>query len=122
MAKTLSDKCGITLPQPQRTRRIPQHLEDSCIDTKIFTTTETSTENYRTHVYYVTIDALLEEIGNRFNELNLSLLKALDALVPKSDLFLHMPTLQPFLAHYSISEVALSSEVPIFRSFLRAGM
>ena len=55
---------------------------------------------------------------DRFNELNLSLLKSLDALVPKSNLFLDLSTLSPFLAHYSISETAVVSEVPVVKSFL----
>ena len=55
---------------------------------------------------------------DRFNEFNLSLLKALEALVPKSNLFLDVPTLNPFLVHYSISETVIVSEVPVIKNFL----
>ena len=89
--KSLAEKCGVSItpPRPQRIRRLPRKLEDSCVvDSVVVTARETSTDYYRTQVYYATIDVLLEEMEDHFNELNLSLLKALEALVPKSNLFL----------------------------------
>ena len=105
--------------RPQRNRRTPKHLDDSVIDTTTITSSDTSVDEYRTQVYYNTIDVLLEEMGDRFSELNLSLLSALEALVPSSDSFLDLPTLSPFLSHYNIPEAAVQSEVPIVRAFLR---
>ncbi len=82
------------------------------------TASETSIQHYRTHVYYNTIDVLLEETNNRFSKINLSLLTALEALVPKSDLFLNLSTLRPFLSHYNISEAAVEAELPVLKTFL----
>lgn len=102
--------------RPQRSRTTPRHLDDSIIDTTVITSRETPIDEYKTQVYYGTIDVILNEMGARFSKLNLSLLSALDALVPTSDIFLHLPTLSPFLSHYRISEEAVKSEVPVLRA------
>ena len=108
-----------TSSRPQRTRRTPRHLDNSIVDSTIITSSATLVEEYKTQVYYSTIDVILEEMGDRFSELNLSLFTALEALVPTSDLFLDLPTLSPFLTHYNISETAVQSEAPVVRAFLR---
>ena len=108
-----------TSSRPQRTRRTPRHLDNSIVDYTIITSSATPVEEYKTQVYYNTIDVILEEMGDRFSELNLSFLTALEALVPTSDLFLGLPTLSPFLTHYNISETAVQSEAPFVRAFLR---
>ena len=62
--KSLAEKCGVSItpPRPQRTHRLPQQLEDSCVvDYVVVTAEETSTDVYRTQVYYGTIDVLLEK-------------------------------------------------------------
>lgn len=62
--KSLAEMCGVSVtpPRPQRTHRLPQQLEDSCVvDSVVVTAKETSTDVYRTQVYYGTIDVLLEK-------------------------------------------------------------
>ena len=106
------NEISVTAFRPHRTRRILRHLENSIVDSTIVTSSDTPVEEYRTQVYYSTIDVILEEMGCRFSELNLSLLTALEALVPTSDLF-------PFLTHYNISHTAVQSEAPVVTAFLR---
>ena len=118
---SVAEKCDVSVTplRPQRARRLPQQLDDSfVVESPIVTARDTSAQDYRTQVYYNTIDVLLQEMNNRFNELNLSLLKALEALIPKSDLFLDLSTLRPFLVHYTISETALVAEASVVKSFL----
>ena len=57
-------------------------------------------------------------MSNRFSELNLSLLKALEGLVPNSSEFLDMSILSPFLSHYSIDKTAVESEASVAKNFL----
>ena len=94
------NEISVTAFRPHRTRRIPRHLENSIVDSTIVTSNATPVEEYRTQVYYSTIDVILEEMGGRFSELNLSLLTALEALVPTSDL------LQPCLP-FSLTTIFL---------------
>ena len=75
-----------------------------------------SLSEYRSLVYYSTIDTLVKEINQRFSELNLSLLQA---LLPTSDKFLDVNTLHPFLQHYEIDEDEVRAEAPIAMKFLR---
>ena len=58
-------------------------------------------------------------MSNRFSELNLSLLTALEGLVPGSSDFLDMSILSPFLNHYSIDKTAVESEASVANYFLR---
>ena len=118
---SLAEKFGIDdcPARPRRARRMPQRFDhaDVIVDAAVVTPGETAIEDYRTHVYYATIDVLLEEMNNRFSELNLSLFTALDALLPTSTHFLDMSTLTPFLSHYSIGKTAVESEASLAKNF-----
>ena len=56
----------------------------------------TPVSEFRSQIFYATIDTLLQEMNQRFNELNLTLFKSMQALVPNSSSFLHLDTLHPF--------------------------
>ena len=74
-------------PSPRRSARTPRvstNLEGFVIDFTSGAHRTTSIEDYQTHIYYSTLDVLLEEMGNRLSE---SILMALEALVPNSCLF-----------------------------------
>ena len=62
-------------------------------------------EEYCTQLYFATIDIVIGEIEKRFDSVNLSLMKAMQALTPKSPKFLDYDTLLPFLSHYGMSQV-----------------
>ena len=77
-----------------------------------------SCEEYCTGVYYATIDVLLTELNDRFSELNLSLLRSLEALIPTSTQFLHVAAIKPFLIHYELSEASFISEAATAKTYL----
>ena len=113
VAVSLAEKCDITV-SPPRARRIgrpPRQLEESfAVTTSITTTGDMSCEEYRTGVYFATIDVLLTELNDRFSKLIISLLHSLEALIPTSTVFLQNTTIKPFLLHYELSEASFSSE------------
>ena len=122
-AFALADKCDITVA-PLRTRRnckLPHHLsESSVVESSVGRSTDTPIEEYRTDVYYTTLDAIIHEMNARFSELNLSLMGgALDAFIPNSQLFLNLSTLKPFLSHYNICEAAVTAEISTVKTFLQ---
>lgn len=84
---------SVTPPRPRCTPEMSRQLDGFIVDSVSALQRTTSIEDYRTQVYYSTLDILLGEMGNRFSELNLSLLTALEALVPNSNLFLNLSTL-----------------------------
>ena len=119
---TLAESCGVSVTpmRPWRSHKMPQQLLNSfVVDSAIVTGRETPVEAYRTHVYYASIDVLLQEMDKRFSELNLSLLASLEALVPTSNVFLGLSTLRPILSHYNISETAMETEIAIAKTYLR---
>ena len=120
VAISLAEKCEITVSSPRvrRTRRPPRQLESFVVDTAITTTREMACAEYRTGVYFSTIDVLLTELNDRFSELNISLLRSLEALIPTSAVFLQTISLRPFLLHYELSEAAFSSESATARTYL----
>ena len=106
VAVSLAEKCDISVsPRTTHTRRPPRQLEESFIITTDVTTYRDATcEQYRTGVYFTTIDVLLTELNDRFSELNISLLRSLEALIPTSTEFLQSSSISPFLFHYQINE------------------
>ena len=73
---------------------------------------------YRTSVYYASIDSMLGEL-NRFSETNLSLLQSLQSLVPTANSFLQISSLLLFLRHYDIDIDGITSEVVTATTFLK---
>lgn len=79
VAVSLAEKCDISVtpPRDRRTRRPPRQLESFVVTTNTTTTGDLLCEEYCTGVYFATIDVILTELNDRFNELNLSLLRSL---------------------------------------------
>jgi hypothetical protein len=121
-AVSMAEKCNITvtpLRNPRRSCRLPRDLEAFIVDSSVGTGSSTSNDEYRCNVYYATIDVIIQEMNDRFSELNLSLLQSLEALTANSDSFLDLSILKPFLNHYNISENAIKSEVSTAKIFLQ---
>ena len=108
-AVTLARAHEVEVVPIRRRRRFPTYLANNVVEAH--TGDSTSVDEYRTVVFYATIDTLLQDLNDRFSELNLSLLKSLQALVPNSNSFLNLSFLQPFLTHYGIDEDSISSEL-----------
>lgn len=81
VAVSLAKKCDVTVtPLRQRhTQRPPRQLEDSyLVTTSTIYTIDMRYEEYRTGVYFTTIDVLLMKLNNRFSELNVSHISSLE--------------------------------------------
>ena len=76
-------------------------------------------EQYHTGVYYATTDVLLTEMNDHFSELNTSLLRSLEALIPTSTEFHQSTSISPFLLHYELSDSSFSSESEIAKTYLQ---
>ena len=120
-AVALAERCGVTVAALRSRRHciLPRHLdESSVVEVSVGRSTDAPIEEFRTDVYYTTLDAMIHKMNERFSELNLSLLKALDALIPNSDLFLNLSTLKPLLSQYDICEAAVEAEISTAKTFL----
>ena len=111
---------GIEHPRSRRNRRLPERLRDmvttaeTCIGNR-----ETPIEEYRVQVYYAVIDVLITEMKQRFDDVNLSLMKSMQALHPKSDNFLSLETLSPLMSHYGIDQDEFGLELMTAKRFLQ---
>ena len=80
---------------------------------------ETPIEEYRVQVYYAVIDVLIAEMKQRFDDVNLSLIKSMQALHPKSDNFFSLETLSPLMSHYGIDQDEVGLELMTAKKFLQ---
>lgn len=69
-------------------------------------------------LFFATIETMLGELEIRFDSLNLSLIKSMQALAPKSKCFLDFNTLLPFLSHYDISCDEVQCELLLAKEML----
>ena len=112
-----SQEITITPIRPRRQRQSPASLSNSLVETT--TGVRNNITEYRTSVYYASIDSMLGELNNRFSETNLSLLQSLQSLVPTATSFLQISSLLPFLRHYDIDIDGVTSEVVTATTFLK---
>ena len=73
-------------PVSKRMRRMPQHLQDRLVCE--VTSASLSNEITEKQRYKEVIDKILVEMRRRFDKTNMSLMKAVQALLPHSDSFL----------------------------------
>ena len=109
-----SQEITITPIRPRCQRHSPASLSNSVVETT--TGVRNNITEYRTSVYYASIDSMLGEL-NRFSETNLSLLQSLQSLVPTATSFLQISSLLPFLHHYNIDIDGVTSEVVTATTF-----
>ena len=92
-------------PRSRQQRHTPAAMESYVLTTETVgknTLPELSSENYKVHVYFATIDVIVSEMKERFSNTNISLLKSVGSLNPKSKNFLSPSCcLSPILSHYS---------------------
>ena len=80
---------------------------------------ELSSENYKVHVYFATIDVIVSEMKEQFSNTNISLLKSVGSLNPKSKHFLSPSCLSPILSHYSdiLPQGNLENEISTLKNY-----
>ena len=105
--------------RPRRNRRLPERFDDAVVTAETTGNRDKPVEEYRVQVYYSTLDTVLEEMNSRFSDVNLSLLSAMQALLPTSDRFLDVDTLHPFLQHYDIDVSEVQIEVMTAKRLLQ---
>ena len=102
--KAASLQISVESPRPIRCRRLPARLQGVILTSETLGNRSPPVEEYCTQLYFATIDIMVGEIEKRFDNVNLSLMKAMQALSPKSTKFLDYDTLLPFLSHYCIAQ------------------
>ena len=105
--------------RPRRNRRLPERLEDAVLTAETIGNRDAPVQEYRVQVYYSTLDTILEEMNSRFSDTNLSLLCAMQALLPTSDKFMDVDTLRPFLHHYEIDISEVQVEVMTAKDYCK---
>ena len=99
-AKAASLQICMEPPRPIGSRRLPARLQDVIVTSETLGNRTLPVEQYCSQLYFATIDVMVGEIERRFDSVNLSLMKAMQALTPASPQFLDYDTLLPFLLHY----------------------
>ena len=102
--KAASLQISVESPRSARCRRLPARLQGVIVTSETLGNRSLPVEEYRTQLYFATID-MVGEIEKHFDSINLSLMKAMQALTPRSPKFLDYDTLLPFLSHYCIPQV-----------------
>ena len=112
-AHSMATKLDISIesPRPRRVRRLPARLSSVVVTAESTGSRSIPMDEYRVQIYYSMLDTITEEMNNRFSDLNLTLVGAMQALLPKSDKFLDVDTLVPFLEHYEIDVSEIRVEV-----------
>ena len=103
--KAASLQITVESPRSTRNRRLPARLQGVILTSETLGNRSLPVEQYCTQLYFATIDIMVGEIEKRFDSVNLSLMKAMQALTPKSTKFLDYDTLLPFLSHYHVLQV-----------------
>ena len=112
----------------RRQKHAPSRLSDFVVTSETLGSndnigpTQSLSDCYKTSVYFATLDVIVAEMNERFNDSTLSILKAVDALHPKSDSFLSVPKLQPLIKHYRIclpSDDNIDNEIATFKNYLQ---
>ena len=120
-AKSMGDEHGVPVRVARSRSRRSQSMTSRYNDSVVEETTghgSIAVNDYRTHLYYRIIDIISEEMDNRFSDFNLTLLSAMQALLPGSQNFLDIHSLGPFLQHYCIDIDEARAEVATAKSFL----
>lgn len=105
--------------RPRRNRQLPERLEDAVITAETIGNRDAPVLGYRVQVYYSTLDTILEERNSRFSDTDLSLLCAMQALLPTSDKFMDVDTLRPFLQRYEIDASEIQVKVMTAKRLLQ---
>lgn len=111
-SSSMATSLSISLEPPaRRARRLPSRLRDTIVTAETLGNRTVPIEEYRTQLYYAALDEIVGEMERRFDDTNISLLKAMQSLSPRSKQFLDYNTLTPFLEHYGIPPEEVETEL-----------
>ena len=95
----------------RKDRKLPSQVSGMFITAETVGNKSTPVDEYCVQLYYASLDQMIGEMHTRFAKLNLSLVKAMQALSPQSTVFLDYKTLIPFLGHYNLSSDEVKVEL-----------
>lgn len=103
-----------------RPRRPPAHLDSSVVFESVGVRGSNSTSyQYKVNIYYPVIDAFLTELGRRFSEKNVEIIRKISALNPNSPSFLDYTLIEPLANSYNLTTERLQSELMLARHSLK---
>ena len=114
-AVEIAESNNISIPLTQQRRRAPP-ASLSSIAIQETTGMRANIGEYRTSIFYATIDSLIGELNSRFSETNIAILQSLQSLIPSSSSFFHV---LPFLNHYDINVDSITAEMAVAINFLK---
>ena len=98
-AVALASKHNIAVVAPRRrTRRLPERFSGTVVTSETTRNRSIQMDEYHIYIFYATQGVVVAEMNQRFGDLNLSLLGALQALLPSSEKFLDVDSLSPFFS------------------------
>lgn len=117
------ERCGIEVElsdvteslaasRPTRKRRLPAHLQDSCVTDTVGERPEVHSKlGFKTNVYFPVLDRMLNELERRFASTNCDVLKGIQALSPSSQTFADITSVSAFAQAYGADVEDLSHEL-----------
>ena len=109
-------------PVSKRMRRMPLHLQDSIVCEVTSDCSTLSNEIAEKQRYKEVIDKILAEMRRRFDITNMSIMKAVQALLPHSDNFFNASVIEPLASHYSLDVTKLEVELPLAARVVKDGI
>ena len=113
----------IVTPRRTQQRQLPAAINNYAMTNETIesstTSNSASSDSFKVDVYFPTIDVILTEMRDRFSDINISLVKSINCLNPKSKNFLKL-TFIPLLDQYneSLCTGNFQIEIMIFLNFL----
>ena len=100
--------------RPKRQRRMPEGLQDSIVyECACVGNTGVRGKSELRQEYNEAIDIIVQETRQRFNRRNQSIMRAIQALIPGSDMFFVADAIQPLATQYSVNMEKLKVELPL---------
>ena len=94
-----------------RHRKPPQHLQSSIVlESTGSREPITCCEEYRSKFFFPILDTFISELGKRFDDKNISIMRAIQACNPNSTSFLSVAALQPLIVSYDLSVEEIEME------------
>ena len=106
--------------RPKRQRRMPEGLNDSIVYES--TGNEVRDKGELKRSYGEAIDTVMQEMRQRFDVRNKSIMRAIQALIPGSEMFFVLEAIQPLATQYSIDTEKLEVELPLASKVVHSGI
>ena len=107
--------------RPSRRKKAPRNSDDFVVyESTGSRDVRTCSDHFKQTLYYLVLDAFLNEMSRRFDEKNIEIMKAIQACHPHSSNFLHTSDLKPLIDNYHLDEDSIAVEVSMATHMLSA--